>query len=206
MPCRLLRGSARPTLCAPACYPTCRSRCLSLSSAGNGLEEATPVAFGVEDGAHFIATCSVKVKTAMLQLDARSVLAVGEEAHLDFRLQGRVVLPVGADLPVEHQARVRFPQEYAAPVTRASIVAALVPATADPRLDHRVHRLGPADLVGCQRPPRAHPLGEDAPRHLRRRLNVHNLPHPVRLVTFTCHVVVHDDFLPAAWFLVQPLP
>src|SRR5262249_16324535 len=136
----------------------------------------------------------------MLQLDARSVLAVGDEAHLDFGLQSRLVRPVGADLPVEHQARVRFPREYAAPVTRASIVTTLVPATADPRLDHRVHRLGPADFVGCQRPPRAHLLGEDAPRHLRWCLNDHNLPHAVRLVTFTYRLVVHDDFLPACRF------
>src|SRR5262249_22916410 len=190
MPCRLLRGSARPTLCAPACYPTCRSRCLSLSSAGNGLEEATPVAFGVEDGAHFIATCPVEVKTAMLQLDARSVLAVGDEAHLDFRLQSRVVLPVGADLPVEHQPRVRLPREYATPVTRASIATALIPAAANVRLDPRAHRLGLADFVGCQRPPGAHLLRDHPPRHLRWRLNVHDLPHAVHLVTFTFRLLV----------------
>jgi hypothetical protein len=55
---------------------------------------------------------------------------------------------------------VRFPREYAAPLTRASIVAALVPAAPDARLDHRVHCIGFSDFVGCQRPPPAHLRGE----------------------------------------------
>src|SRR5262245_53571908 len=64
---------------------------LSRSSAGEHLEKATPITFGVEDAAHLIATRSVEVKTTMLQFDARSVPAVGDEAHLDFRLQSRIV-------------------------------------------------------------------------------------------------------------------
>ncbi len=83
----------------------------------------------------------------MLQLDARARLAIGDEAHLDLRLQIRIMLPIGADVPGEHQARWRLPREYAAPVAGASIVAALVPAAADARLDHCVHGVGFADLV-----------------------------------------------------------
>src|SRR5262249_14672078 len=147
-------------------------------------EKATPIAFGVEDAAHLIAPRSVEVKTAMLQLDARGIRALGDEADLDFRFQIRVVLPVGVDLPVEHEARRRLPRQDAAPGTGAAIVAALVPAPAGARLDPRVPRLGRADLVDCQRPPRPHPFGEPPPRHLRWRLNVHHLTHAVRQVPF----------------------
>src|SRR5207249_2091789 len=42
---------------------------------GEGLEEASPVAFRVKDAAHLITTRPVKIQTAMLELDARSVLA-----------------------------------------------------------------------------------------------------------------------------------
>src|SRR5262249_49705625 len=71
----------------------------------------------------------------------------------------------------------------------------------DTRLDHRVYRLGLADLVGCERPPCADHLCKHAPRNLRRRLHVYDLPHAVRLVAFSCRRLVHDD-LPAC-FLVS---
>jgi hypothetical protein len=64
---------------------------------GEGLEEAAPVAFSVKDAAHLVTTRPVKVETAMLEFDARSVLAVGDEAQLELRLQIRVVLPVRGD-------------------------------------------------------------------------------------------------------------
>jgi len=76
---------------------------------GESLEEAAPVAFSVKDATHLITTRPIKVETAMLEFDARSVLAVGDEAQLEFRLQIRVVLPVRGDLPVEHQTRVLVP-------------------------------------------------------------------------------------------------
>src|SRR5215831_363191 len=145
------------------------------SCTGERLEETTPVAFSVKDAAHIITTGAVEVETSALKLDARTVLAVGNEAKLDFRLQTSVMLPVGGDLPVKHQARVRFPQCNTAPVTSASVVTTLVPAPPDPWLDHRVHRVGLPDLVDCQRPPSAHLLGEHSPCHRRRRLNAHDL-------------------------------
>src|SRR6516165_10857426 len=120
--------------------------CLELRScAGEQLEETTPVAFGVKDAAHLITTCPVTVKETMFQLNARTVLAHWDEAHLNFRLESGVWLPVGTDVPGEHQARGRFPREHHAPITRASVVTALVPATADVRLNHRVHGVGLAD-------------------------------------------------------------
>src|SRR5262249_43314752 len=100
----------------------------------------------------------------------------------------------GTNVPREHQARGWFPREYAAPVTGAPVVAALVPAAPDSRLDHRVHRLRLANLVGCQRPPRAHPFGKYLPSHLRRRPDAHNLPHPFRVGTFELCLLRHRGF------------
>src|SRR5262245_59730266 len=60
-------------------------------------EEATPVARLVEDLSHLVAACPVAVEPPMLELDTRLVCALGDEAHLDFRLQVRVVLPIGGD-------------------------------------------------------------------------------------------------------------
>src|ERR1700692_3971746 len=113
----------------------------------------------------------------MLQFDACTIATVGDKAHLDFSLQGWVILPVGVDIPRQDQARVRFPREYAAPLTRTPILAALIPAAPDARLDHRVPCICLSDFVECQRPPRAHPLREPPPRHCLRRLNAHDLPH-----------------------------
>src|SRR5260370_40538535 len=59
---------------------------LSRSGAGERLEEATPVACAVEDGAHLIAPCPVTVKVSMFQFDTRTVLAICDEAHLDLCL------------------------------------------------------------------------------------------------------------------------
>jgi hypothetical protein len=54
---------------------------------------------------------------AMLELDMRPIIALGDEPHLDFRLQGRVMLPVAADIPRQNEPRVGFPQKHSAPVT-----------------------------------------------------------------------------------------
>src|SRR6185437_15324855 len=80
---------------------------LSRSGSGERFEEATPVACAVEDCAHLIATCAVPIETPMFQLDPCSVLAVGDEAHLDFRFKRGVILPVGGDIPRKVQTRVR---------------------------------------------------------------------------------------------------
>src|SRR5262245_56149304 len=97
----------------------------------------------------------------MLELDARPLLAVGDEAHLDFRLEIRVVLPIRADVPRQHEARRRLPGQYASPVARAAVVAPLVPAAADARLDHRVHGVGLDDFVGRERQPGGELLREN---------------------------------------------
>src|SRR5216683_1102789 len=122
---------------------------------GKRREEPAPVAFGFEDAPHLIATGAEAVELAMLQFNACRSAALGDEADLDFGLQVRVVLPVGGDVPGQHQPRRRLPGEHAAPLARAAVLAALVPAAADMRLHDRVDRIGLADLVDSQRPPRS---------------------------------------------------
>src|SRR5262249_28348733 len=77
--------------------------CLRLGGAGERPEETSPVAFRVEDAAHLITACAIAVETPMLKLNARTVLSVGNEAHLDFRIKSRIGLPIGADVPRKHQ-------------------------------------------------------------------------------------------------------
>src|SRR5215470_7251668 len=113
---------------------------------------------------------------AMLQFDTRAVFALGDETHLHFRLEIRVVLPVGTDLPGEHEPGGRFPREHAAPVAGAPVFTTLIPAATYVWLDHRVHRRGLPDLVRGQRPPGAYLLGEHPPSYRWGRLHAHDLP------------------------------
>lgn len=62
-------------------------------------EETSPIAFGVKDAAHLIAARTIAVETPMLELYARGVLPVSNEAHFDFCIQRRVGLPIGVDIP-----------------------------------------------------------------------------------------------------------
>src|SRR5262245_4539633 len=134
----------------------------------------------------------------MFELDSRAVRALGDESYFDFRLQVRVVLPIGRDVPGEHQAGGRLPREDGTPVTRASIVAALVPAAADARLDHCVDRRGLADLVDRQRPPLAHLLGEHPPRHRRRSFDGYDLAYAVHVVGTRHRLLPHHRLLSLA--------
>src|SRR4051812_18607568 len=119
----------------------------------------------------------------MLELDARPARALCNEADLDFRFKLRIVLPVGGDVPREHEPRRRFPNEDRAPLAGASVLAALVPATTDAGLDDGIDRIDLADLVGSERPPGAHLSCEHAPRHLRGRLHIHLFLDAVRIRT-----------------------
>src|SRR5262249_3201641 len=70
----------------------------------------------------------------------------------------------------------------------------------DAGLDDRIHRLRLADFVGCQRPPSAHAIGEDAPRDRRRRLYNHDLAHAVRISAGGPRLLGHRGFLSLAAF------
>src|SRR5262245_10689682 len=90
--------SRHSTLCTGLC-----------GNASKHCEQTAPVAFDVEDAPHLVATCSVSIEPAMLELNARHVLAVWNEPHFDFGLQRWIRLPVGTDVPRQHQTRWRLP-------------------------------------------------------------------------------------------------
>jgi hypothetical protein len=48
--------------------------------------------------AHLVAARAVTVEMPVLELDARNMLPVGNEAHLDLGLEIRIQLPVCADV------------------------------------------------------------------------------------------------------------
>src|SRR6202012_1449425 len=144
-------------------------------------EDLAPVAFGVVDSAHLVATLPITIEMAMLQFNACAIGTIDIEAHLDFSLERWVILPIGVDIPREDQARVWFPSEHAAPLTDAPIIAALVPAASYVRLNDCVNCVGFANFVICERPPGTHLFGEHSPRYCLRRLNAHDFPHAIRI-------------------------
>src|SRR5262245_58874640 len=131
----------------------------------------------------------------MFELDARAGVSFGDEANLDFRIQARVVLPVGANIPGEHKSCMRLPRKHATPVTCASVIAALVPAATDARLHDGVDRIGLPDLVHGQWPPGSHLFGEDLPGDALRRRYADDLSHGVGIETARQDLLGHHDFL-----------
>src|SRR5580692_2545750 len=107
--------------------PVLTGPCRNHGGLGKRGEQPTPIPGLVEHRAHLVATIAVAIQTPMLEFDARAGIAVCNKAHLYFRLQLRVILPVGGDVPGENEARVRLPSEHAAPVACTSIIAALIP-------------------------------------------------------------------------------
>lgn len=49
------------------------------------LQQAAPVAFGLEDAAHLVAARSVAIETSVFKLNTSRVFSVGNEAELNFR-------------------------------------------------------------------------------------------------------------------------
>jgi hypothetical protein len=84
------------------------------------------------------------------------------------------------------------PKKVQGPITGASIVAALVPATADAWLDHGIEDGGLSDLVVGKRPPRTHLLREDAPRDRLRCVNAPDFPDAVWIeaIVQVCSVTI----------------
>src|SRR5580700_1579977 len=136
-----------PSLCPPVCVGSmsgvlvrrrshrcfCRNR-----SVGERCKQLTPVSRLVEDRVHLVTAVAVAIEPPMFELYARLGVALGDKADLNFGLQSGVILPVSRNVPREYKARRRLPQEYPAPVTRTSILTALVPTAPDARLDYRV--------------------------------------------------------------------
>src|SRR5262245_37592502 len=94
------------------------------------------------------------LEMAMLEIDSRQPVAGAREAHLDFtRLREvRLILPARVDLPGEHEAMWRFPDEHGAPVAFGAVGLLGVAAPAGTRFDDGLlHRRLP-DVMAA-RPP-----------------------------------------------------
>src|SRR5689334_2664234 len=60
----------------------CQKSLRRFSRASERFEEPAPVPFGVEDAPHLVAPGPEAVEAAVLELDARAVFTLGDEAHL----------------------------------------------------------------------------------------------------------------------------
>src|SRR5262245_47466708 len=117
----------------------------------------------------------------MLELDARPSAPFGDEEHFYFCVESRIVLPIGTNIPGQQKSRRRLPCEDAAPIARASVVTAFVPAPPDTRLHDGIDRIGLADLVHGQWPPASHLLREDVAGNGLRCVHVAHLAEPILL-------------------------
>src|SRR5262245_28512990 len=131
---------------------------------GEQRQYPAPTALRLERAAHGLGRLAETLELAMLQLDARQRRTEHDEAHLHLGGEIRIVLPVRADLPGEHDAAGRIPHQHLAPLAFAAVGGALEPAPAGARLDDRGLGILLADVVGRARPPRAVLLGEGAER------------------------------------------
>src|SRR5690606_18398571 len=126
-----------------------------------GAEDLAPACGRVEDRLHLGGLLAVGVEAAVLALDSGAALARGDEADIDLGVEVGVMAPVCADLPVEHQPFGRLVGDHPPPLALAAVDAALEPAPAGPRLEHRRLGVDAADRLAGEGPPRAHLLGED---------------------------------------------
>src|SRR5215467_1899685 len=121
------------------------------------------------------------------------MFALSDEADFQFRLERRIVLPVGVDIPREQQARRRFPGEHATPVTSAAIFTPFIPTSANAGFDYSGNGIHLANLVASQRPPSADLFGEDSPGYVLRRVQADRLAHAVDIAAPP--LLIHHRFL-----------
>src|ERR1700674_2956225 len=89
------------------------------------LQQSGPAAVDVfaHFGAGFLAHL---LELAVLELDPRRVLPVGQKPHLDFGAHARVRLPLAVDVPAHHEAVRRFPHLDGSDVDARAVLAELV--------------------------------------------------------------------------------
>src|SRR5262249_37489061 len=139
---------------------------------GEHLEQAAPAAVGVDLLGDLRPVRAVALEVAVLELDERARLALGDEAHLvRARLLGLgVVVPLALEVPGHDDPVGTLEHEHPAPVALAPVDAALEQAAALVALHHRVGHVGVADVVAV-RPPAVEAGREHVERALLRRLN-----------------------------------
>src|SRR6185437_2951149 len=77
------------------------------------LQAACPGIGRVEDIAHRFGFVTVLLEAAVLELHARALTALGDEANFDLGAKIRVVTPLGVELPDQNKAVRLLPHENA---------------------------------------------------------------------------------------------
>src|SRR5258708_32196140 len=119
------------------------------------LQDAGPTAVAVlAQGA--AALRSHPLEPAMLKFDQGRVRSFDRETHLDLRADSRVGLPAVVDVPADDEAARWIPKENLADGGLRAVLAGLVPASAQTRLDPPgLQGRGPARALA--RPPPVKP-------------------------------------------------
>jgi hypothetical protein len=107
----------------------------------------------------------------VLELDARPLRRLGEEAHLDLArlLEVGLELPLWADVPADHDPMRRLVGEHARPAALAPVHAPVLEVAADARLEHGLRDLDREQVVLGRLE-----VGEDRERPLEWRVGAGN--------------------------------
>jgi hypothetical protein len=118
---------------------------LGVELLGESVEVEAPALVAVDSFADAFPAVAVAVEVAVLELDARAVRGLGDEAHLDFAgpVWVGLELSVGADVPAEDDPVRRLVGEHTGPAALAAVDAAVDDVAPDVRLEHG---LGDLDL------------------------------------------------------------
>src|SRR5262249_43495341 len=108
-----------------------------------------PAPIAADGVAHRFPPLTMTVEITVLELDARAVGVLGDEANFDLAgvLGIGLDLPPRADVPTDHHSMGRFVREHARPPTHAPIHAAVIDMAADPRLEHRLGDIDAEQVV-----------------------------------------------------------
>src|SRR5262245_57232648 len=136
-----------------------RSAVSARCQTGEALEDLPPA--GVHRATQALRSLAEALEVAVLEVDSRLLEAERGEPHLDFGHERRVVLEIRTELPGQHETPRGIPLQHLPPLARRAVLAELVPAAVDLRLDHAVLQLGRADVVLLW-PPGSHLRGEHA--------------------------------------------
>src|SRR5207248_4562460 len=102
-------------------------------------EVQRPTLVALDAGAQSFPTVAVSVEVAMLERDTRAFLGLRDEPDLDLTRSSEIGLdlPVGTDVPREHDPLRRLVAEDTCPLAFASVDPAVVDPPAHARLEDR---------------------------------------------------------------------
>src|SRR5882757_2847984 len=120
-------------------------------------ENGAPAPGGIHGIARFGGLSAHPLQMAMLQFDSRRVGALGNEPHFDLGDEFGVELPLGVDLPRQHESLRWLPRNHVSRFARGAVFPDGVPTPADTRLDDALLQRRLED--GMRRGPPARHLG-----------------------------------------------